>query len=409
VALHIYRRHRRDCKAGHAEDSLSSEFDERKKGRKRCDCPITASGTLAKKYRRQSTGQWEWEAARAIVTSWEQAGEWGGGAPTRPPKAAPPESLTRITITAATQAFLDRISTKGFEPATESKYRTFIKQLRAFTDSHGYVYIDQLAITDMDRFYASWQDGKRAKARKLHKLTAFIEFCVKRKWLMEDISADLEPPEGHSIPANKTPFTDGEINRILAACDKFKREREPQPGYRQTSGEDIKDFIYIMLYTGMRISDVATFDTSLRLNGNEIFVRMHKTKKELYTWVPDWLVNRLRDRERLYGPRIFALSKSHSLSVQTERWRIKLQKIFTLAGEFDEPPVPHKFRHTFVRMLLERGIPVGDVAELIGDTERTLLKYYAKWIPSRQARLTSILKEAFSDRPHDSEKVLSIR
>jgi integrase len=62
------------------------------------------------------------------------------------------------------------------------------------------------------------------------------------------------------LPANKTPFTDDEINRILAACDKFKREREPQPGYRQTSGEDIKDFIYVMLYTGMRISDVATFD-----------------------------------------------------------------------------------------------------------------------------------------------------
>ncbi|HEX3471349.1 MAG TPA: hypothetical protein VHT28_09205, partial [Silvibacterium sp.] len=131
MALHIYRRHRRDCKAGHAEDSLSSEFDERKKGWKRCDCPITASGTLAKKYRRQSTGQWEWEAARAIVTNWEQAREWGGGAPTRPSDDAPPESLTRITITAATQAFLDRISTKGFEPATESKYRTFIKQLRA--------------------------------------------------------------------------------------------------------------------------------------------------------------------------------------------------------------------------------------------------------------------------------------
>jgi hypothetical protein len=57
----------------------------------------------------------------------------------------------------------------------------------------------------MDRFYASWPDGKRAKARKLHKLTAFIEFWVKRKWLAEDISADLEPPEGHSIPRTKLP------------------------------------------------------------------------------------------------------------------------------------------------------------------------------------------------------------
>ena len=160
----------------------------------------------------------------------------------------------------------------------------------------------------------------------------------------------------------------------------------------------MKDFVYV-LYTGMRISDVTTFDASLRLNGNEIFVRMHKTKKELFTWVPDWLVNRLRARERRMGPRVFALSKSQSLPVQTERWRIKLQKVFALAGRFEEPPVPHRFRHTFVRILLERGVPVGDVAELVGDTERVLLRYYPKWIPSRQARLTSILKEAFDNRP----------
>lgn len=73
----------------------------------------------------------------------------------------------------------------------------------------------------MDRFYASWPDGKRAKARKLHKLTGFVQFCLKRKWMVEDISSDLEPPEGHSIPANKSPFTDDEINRIIAACDKI--------------------------------------------------------------------------------------------------------------------------------------------------------------------------------------------
>jgi hypothetical protein len=84
----------------------------------------------------------------------------------------------------------------------------------------------------------------------------------------------------------------------------------------------VKDFVYV-LYTGMRISDVTTFDASLRLNGNEIFVRMHKTKKELFTWVPDWLVNRLRARERRMGPRVFALSKSQSLPfiVITDSWQ----------------------------------------------------------------------------------------
>src|SRR5579875_3072058 len=133
---------------------------------------------------------------------------------------------------------------------------------------------------------------------------------------------------------------------------------EPGPGYREWTGEDVKDFMYVMLYTGMRISDVATFDTSLRLHGNEIFLRMHKTKTPLDSWIPTWLVNRLRDREKRKGPRIFALSNSNSLSVQTERWRIKLQKVFDIAGPFDEKPVPHRMRHTSVRMLLERGVPV---------------------------------------------------
>jgi hypothetical protein len=44
--LALYRRHRRDCKAGHAEEAPTSEYDERKKGWKRCECPLFVSGTL---------------------------------------------------------------------------------------------------------------------------------------------------------------------------------------------------------------------------------------------------------------------------------------------------------------------------------------------------------------------------
>ena len=406
--LALYRRHRRECKAGHPEDYRSSEYDERKKGWKRCDCPIVASGTLNRKFRRQTTGQWEWEPARAMAGQWEASGAWGGQEPPKPsPAIARAVEARRTTITEATEAFLAKTKSRELASATHGKYSTFIKQFLAYTDKRGYLYIDQLTISDMDRFYASWPDNKRAKARKLNKLKSFMKFSLRRKWISEDISADLEPPEGHSIPANKSPFTDEEINRIISACDKIGGPIAPGPGHREWTGEDVKDFIFVMLYTGMRISDVSTFDTSLRLNGNDIFLRMHKTRKEIYTWVPDWLVERLRERERIRGPRIFALSKSNSLPVQTERWRLKLHKVFELAGAFTEKPVPHRFRHTFVRILLEKGIPVGDVAELVGDTERVLLRYYSKFVASRQQRLTNILREAFSDQP--KSKVVSIR
>ena len=170
--------------------------------------------------------------------------------------------------------------------------------------------LDQLTVADMDRFYASWKDGKRAAAKKLERLKSFVKFCRKRKWITDDLTEDLEAPEGSSIPANKTPFSDAELNRTHAACDALGGPKPPGPGYRQWSGEDMKDFIILSIYKGLRISDVATFNTTERLKGNDMFLRMHKTKKELYTWIPDWIVTRLREREKRHGTLIFRTGES---------------------------------------------------------------------------------------------------
>jgi integrase len=293
--------------------------------------------------------------------------------------------------------------------ATLGKDRTLMKQLRGYCDSRGYVLMDQLSIADMDRFYASWKDGKRTRAKKLERLKAFVKFCLKRKWLAENICEDLRAPEGSSIPANKTPFTDEEIERIYAACDALGGPTCPGPGHRKWSGEDVKDFIMLSVYTGLRISDVATFNILERLKGNDVFLRMHKTRKELYTWIPDWLVARLREREKKLGPLIFRYGESTVMRSMAELWRVKLAKVFRLAGPFDEPATSHRFRHTFVRILLEKGVPVADVAELIGDTEQVVRKHYAKWVPGRQARLSKILKEAFEDKPRPRVVVMPRR
>ena len=72
-------------------------------------------------------------------------------------------------------------------------------------------------------------------------------------------------------------------------------------------------------YTGLRISDVCLFDISKRPNGNDVFLRLHKTKKELYTWILDWLVARLRDRERRYGRYILLVGTSMNVRTVTEQ------------------------------------------------------------------------------------------
>ena len=44
-------------------------------------------------------------------------------------------------------------------------------------------------------------------------------------------------------------------------------------------------------------------------------------------------------------------------------------------------------------------MPLADVADLLGDNEKTVREHYARWVPERQARLTKILREAFEDKP----------
>jgi hypothetical protein len=60
----------------------------------------------------------------------------------------------------------------------------------------------------------------------------------------------------------------------------------------QWSGEDVETFIMLECFTGPRISDASTFDMG-RLNGHDCFLRMHKSGKPLFTWLPSDLVRRL--------------------------------------------------------------------------------------------------------------------
>ena len=400
MPLNLYRRHRGNCAAGHPEESRSGEMQERSKKWKRCDCQIYAAGTLAGKFGRRGTRKWIWQEAKAVAVAWEATGTWNL---TNVPAQAPPliEETPAITVVDATKSYVDSRRNRGIAPPTLAKYQTLVNQILTYCDSCGYVKLEQLTVTDMDRFYESWKDGKRSKAKKLERLKGFIKFCVKRKWLTEDIADDLEAPEGSSIPADKLPFTDAEMQRIYAACDKLGGPVPPGPGHRDWTGEDVKDFVLLSVFTGLRISDVSTFDIRGRLKGNDVYLRMHKTRKELWTWIPDWLVARLRDRESKYGTLIFRTGscKLTTMRNMAEVWRVKLGRVFTLAGPFESSPHPHRLRYTFVRILLESGVPIADVAELIGDTEEIVRKHYAKWVPERQARLTSILQEAFAEKP----------
>ena len=408
MALTLYRRHRTECEGGHAEDSRSGEFEEGRRGWKKCACLIHVSGTLGRKFSRKQTGKSDWKEAKAVVAVWEAAQSWDGPVTVEPAPESPAPASGRITIANAIAAFLAVREGAKIAPSTLRKYRTFTKQLREYADSKGYVMLDQFTSTDIDVFYATWKLGARAKGKALGTLRSFFRFCMNPELLAKNpVTSDLKPPLGANRVANKVPFTDAELERIMDACDKLGTitwSNGRQSG--ALTGEDAKDFIWLLTYTGLRISDAGLFNMD-RLHGNEVFLRAKKNGGDVFTWIPDWLAQRLKQRAKQHGHRPFLIGESDRLETVTDLWRRRINKVFELAGKFEETPTPHRFRHAFARILLQRGVPVADVADLLGDDEDTVREHYARWVPERQARLTNILRDAFSDKPRP--KLVSMR
>jgi len=123
------------------------------------------------------------------------------------------------------------------------------------------------------------------------------------------------------------------LNRILRACDQLEPVSWSNGRERGIwTGADTKDFIWLLVYTGLRISDASFFDTG-RLRGNEVFLRAKKNGGDVFTWIPDWLRDRLEELQRERGARPFIVGESNRLETVTDLWRRKINRVLnSLAG-----------------------------------------------------------------------------
>lgn len=416
MPLSLYRRHQRGCEAGYTLESKSGEFEERKRGWKRCGCFIFAAGTLAGKFKRRYTGKIYWDEAKAVAAKWEEAGSWDGILPPPAPLAVAAPAAQRIPIDKAVSAFIGE--KEGVSaPNTIRKNRGLLNKLKAYSESKGYVMVDQWTPIDVREFRTNWRVAANTAANNMVIVKSFFQYCFGNGWI-PDSPAKLvkDVRTKHTENAKeRIPFSDEEIRRMFEACEaqygkkpiRWSREAHGRPAFGQTAnykykwnGEDLADFISVSIYTGLRISDVCTFRSDRLVETGECHIRTTKTGRKVYTWLPEWLRDRIRARVEVHGPLIFGSHSTTNLNVVTDLWRRKLNKLWTLCGPWPEKPTPHRFRHTFARILLQKSnVTVRDVAELLGDTEDMVIKHYAAWIPERQARLTKILQEAFEDKP----------
>jgi integrase len=177
--------------------------------------------------------------------------------------------------------------------------------------------------------------------------------------------------------------------------------------YRHSvTGEDLCDFIAVALWTGLRISDVATFHIDRLLPSGKVRLRPLKTgHKWVEILIPGWLENRIRERARIHGPLIFGKHETDDLDTITDQWRRKLIRLWKLCGLQGRSPKPHphRFRHTFARIQLQHGLSPAEVAHILGNTEVIVIKHYSTWVREHQEKLDASMRRALSSfEGHDA-------
>lgn len=362
--LTIYRRHQTPCR--HASRRVRT-----------CKCPIWVQGSLRGEYIRRSLDLRSWDAASNLVHGWEATGELGVVKPDIP------------TIEEAIGKFLhDLEHGQKRSPATLSKYKNLLKKrLLPWCQANGYRLLKQLDVDALRAFRAKWPDSAISAQKNLERLRAFLSFCRAAGWVKENSATALKPPRAGKPSERVKVFSASEIEKILRACDQYPTRN----AYGHDNPARVRAFVLTLRYSGLRIGDCVGLEKT-HLEGDRMFLRTQKSGESVYVPLPTKAVEALNVVAN-GSERFFWTGRGLRKSAVAD-WQRSLRRVFQDAKVKGNP---HMFRHTFATDLLAKGVPIEDVAILLGHaTPAITARYYSHFVKARRERLEERVRQLWA-------------
>ena len=237
---------------------------------------------------------------------------------------------------------------RGFSPHTKDSYYRKAKEI---TDYFGKP-MKQVKIQELRNYLLNYLRQERGLTEKsVNYYNNVIRFIY-------DVVIDA-PINKRQLPLYKGKrrlpkiLSDKELDVFFNACDNYMYKT-----------------IFMMIYgSGLRISEA----TNLRVEDIDsenmrLFVRNGKGERERYTVLPKTSLEMLRICYKMYQPNhpegyIFLNREGNPLKV--ERLRVFFRR-YRRKAKISEEFIVHSLRHSFATRLVEEGIPLVQVKELLG-------------------------------------------
>ncbi len=180
------------------------------------------------------------------------------------------------------------------------KTQKAMARLKAFMEAspRNYQLINEIRFADLTDFISTWTGAATTRQREQDMLMSFFKFCYRAELISRNVADGLRPVPERTGP--KDPFEPDELEQLWKVVPDFPDEygRRGQPIAIQTEA-----FALIMRYTGLAVSDTAKLQKA-SVRGNQILTYRTKTNGDVWTTIPQWVVDKLlaapHDSERYF-------------------------------------------------------------------------------------------------------------
>jgi integrase/recombinase XerD len=297
-----------------------------------------------------------------MVRDWEEAGI---------------EKARGLAIDEACERFEADCAARRLSGSSLRKYALLTAELK--TEFRGRV-IGSIALNDLRGYREKWKAAPITARKKLERLRTFFRFCQESGWIESNPAKLLKAPLGRAKPV--VPFSEDELEKILWATEVYP---DSPPGRRK----QVRAFVLTLRYTGLRIGDCVALRRD-HIREGKLFLRTAKTGTSVYLPLPRETTTALSEIPKANE---FYFWSGLNLRSAVSNWQRSLHTLFKLAGVRGHA---HMFRHSFACDFLSKGVPIEDVAVLLGHSSSAITaKHYNSYVQLRQQRLEENIQKAW--------------
>lgn len=362
--LTIFRRHTRDC------EYFGKSRSARGNRNCRLKCPIHVEGSLGREKVRRALDQTSWEAASNLIAQWNASGVIGVA------------NIELPTIDEAVKKYVADAEARSLRPESLKKIKNVVEdKFLTYAQRHRLRLLRQLDVDAVRGFLHELAKAHTPNScrKRFEYVRAFFRFCALSGWLVVNPALAVKMPKAEDI--NVETFDLEEIDRMLAAADEFRTAGVFGTGIRPR----IRAMILLLRYSGLRISDASVLARS-SLKGDKLQLNTIKTNAKVWCPLPETVVSALKDVPN-GSPSYFFWNGRSRVPSTVKVWERTFTRVFEMATIPDGKRFIHNFRHTFATDLLACGVPIEDVALLLGNSVKIVEKHYSHFVRARQERL----------------------